>query len=414
MGIFFKKKPDRAEKKPERTEGGELLFCLPSTTDELLAPLEALFHVETGKKGNWITLRRSDRPDMVLTFAAFGLNDEGERSEYAKQQLQGIQGFYRRVETQHKDVKLNLLYHLRQCKGVIQVHYEMAGTDKEEFLFPVLQAVRALGGLVTWSGGTSILNGDGRMILDQRGASQVEYYMPVEQVPPPDFGGDLPPACRQRRDQSVELLRQRHIYVTPWLPLLEDRDTPARTVREICGRAGALLVVSLYSECRLGEKMDYQAAKDFVQGVTEAYHAEEFFSPKERAYLDDPDSTEQAQIQFAWQYENLWVMEWALGLLDTLPWPDQICDVPASARIMREHPSLEALEQAAELREVRDLLDMADLIYRTDWACVDARVMGLDAPAGLDSGVVQERHRALFWLAGCDHCCGWDDVDLST
>ena len=69
---------------------------------------------------------------------------------------------------------------------------------------------------------------------------------------------------------------------------------------------------------------------------------------------------------------------------------------------------------AARLRSRKELLDQADLIYRLHWACVDARVMGMPAPGGLEEGVVMERHRALFWLAGCDDMCLWDEVDLST
>ena len=178
--------------------------------------------------------------------------------------------------------------------------------------------------------------------------------------------------------------------------------------------AAALLIVALYSECRVGEHMSYEDARKFVAPILADYGAEEYFSPEEKNYLDNPDSTEKEQIQFAWQYENLWVMEWALGLTDDLFWPDRICDVPASARLMQNHPTMEALLAAAKLRPRKELLDQADLIYRLHWACVDARVMGMPAPQELEEGVVMERHRALFWLAGCDEMCGWDDVDLST
>lgn len=70
--------------------------------------------------------------------------------------------------------------------------------------------------------------------------------------------------------------------------------------------------------------------------------------------------------------------------------------------------------EKVQLRERRELLDQADLAYLVHWACVDARVQGWPAPWGLDEGVAMERHRALFWLAGCDEMCGWDDVELST
>lgn len=211
-------------------------------------------------------------------------------------------------------------------------------------------------------------------------------------------------------------LKERHLYVTPWLPMLSEteKDGPARTVREICGRAGALLAVSLYSECRLGEGMDYGQAREFIAPVMTQFEVDPYLSPKEKAYLDNPDSTREEQIPWSWQYENLLVMEWALGLAPELPYPGEICDVPGTVRALHDFDSLDAMEQGASPRSYGELLDAADLIYRLDWACVDARVMGMPAPGGLNAGVVVERHRALFWLAGVDSRCAWDDVDLST
>ena len=159
------------------------------------------------------------------------------------------------------------------------------------------------------------------------------------------------------RDELLELLREKGIYVTSWLPLLwEKAEEPGRRVEEVCARAAALLIVALYSECRVGEHMSYEDARKFVDPILADYGAEGYFSPEEKNYLDNPDSTEKEQIQFAWQYENLWVMEWALGLTDDLFWPDRICDVPASARLMQNHPTMEALLAAAKLRSRKELL----------------------------------------------------------
>lgn len=411
MGLF-------SRKEPERTEGGELLFCPAAGAQEALSALERLFSMQSGGAGNRITLRNGD---MVITFTAFGVEEKGESGEYAGKQLRGVWSCFRQIKTGKVDIQRNLLYHLRQCKVVLQVHYAFnsagekeRGQKRREVFSQIFRAVSALRGVVTGGGAASLLDGEGRLILDGSGNSALRVYMPAELPPPDSYGAELPPESRERRDRSMALLRGKSIYVTPWLPLLpETEDGPPRTLHEICGRAGALLSVALYSECRLAEKMDFQKARAFVRPVMDAYQAEEFLSPRERAYLDDPGSSEQEQIQFAWQYENLLVMEWALGLAE-LPWPDHICDVPKTVRRMRERPTLRELEQASALRGRRELLDAADLIYRMDWACVDARVMGFPAPAGLDAGVVAERHRALFWLAACDKGCGWDEVDLST
>ncbi len=67
----------------------------------------------------------------------------------------------------------------------------------------------------------------------------------------------------------------------------------------------------------------------------------------------------------------------------------------------------------AKLRPQAELLDAADLIYRTHWAVRQARLDGEPSPAGLDPGVVHERHYALNWLIGYAGQA-WDDMSTDT
>lgn len=67
----------------------------------------------------------------------------------------------------------------------------------------------------------------------------------------------------------------------------------------------------------------------------------------------------------------------------------------------------------AHLRQLSEILDQTDFIYRYDWATVNARIKKLTAPAGLDAGVVMERHRALNWLIGYMNQ-DWDNVTTDT
>lgn len=53
-----------------------------------------------------------------------------------------------------------------------------------------------------------------------------------------------------------------------------------------------------------------------------------------------------------------------------------------------------------------------DLIYRIDWAIVDARLNNKEPPGGFDPGVVFERHYALNWLTR--YSDDWDDVTTDT
>ena len=419
MGLFNKFKKNNAPQTPQRVKGAAMLFCPEPDPRKALDQVEELFHIEHVGDRNNITLVQDD---MEIILLAACPNDEGENGEYAENQLKGVAGYVYHNQTELVEIKRNLFYHLRQCKSLIQVVYsfDSAGsketTEKEQQVMePLYNITEKLQGVITFGDGMTLRNSKGQVILDKAGKSELEHYMPAEFPVPEDWAKDAPPEAVERRDRSMALLEERHLYVTPWLPLLWERaEEPGRTVEEVCGRAAALLIVSLYSECRVGDHLSYEEAREFVDPIIEGYGAEKFFSPDEKAYLDDPNSTEQTQIQYAWQYENLWVMEWALGLTDDLFWPNRICDVPGSVRLLKDCQTMETLLAAAKLRPRRELLDQADLIYRLHWACVDARVMGMPAPQGLEEGVVMERHRALFWLAGCDDMCGWDDVDLST
>ena len=416
MGLFDK---FRKAKEPERIREAGLIFCLEGDPQKALDQVDELFHTQSRGDACTMTLHNGD---MEIALLAHGGSEENERGRYAREQLQGAWGCVYQNEGAPLEIRRNLMYHLRQCEGVFQVIFSFDSTggketgEKERQIRKILfDITAALQGVITFGNGLAFFDGQGRLILDREGKSGVKFYLPAE-IPVPDDWKDL--ALKEsldRRDRSVVRLREAGIYVTPWLPLLdENEEQQGRTLEEVCGRAAALLAVALYSECRVGEKMSYEEAREFVDPIIEAYGADEFFSPDERKYLEDADSTEQTQIQYAWQYENLWVMEWALGLTDDLFWPDRICDVPGCAGIMQKYPDLKALIRGGKLRSRRRLLDEADLIYRLHWACVDARVMGLPAPCGVDAGVVMERHRALFWLAGCDGMCPWDDVDLST
>ena len=416
MGLFDTFKQNKS---PERIREAGLLFCPEPDPRKALNQVEELLRLRHTGDSNRLALHNGDIEIILLAVCT---GDEGENGKYAKEQLTGAAGYVYHMETALTDIKRNLFYHLRQCSSLIQIECSFDSTgpaetaEKEEQIRTLLLGItEKLQGVVTFGDNMALLNGQGQVILDMAGKSELEYYMPAELQPGPEWAKGAPPEAMERRNRSLALLRDRHIYVTPWLPLLEEEGHVAgRTVEEVCGRAAALLVVSLYSECRLGDHLSYEESQEFVAPFIENYGAERYFSPGEKAYLDDPDSTEQTQIQFCWQYENLWVMEWALGLTDDLFWPDHICDVPGTVRLMRERNTMEALLASAKLRSRRELLDQADLIYRLRWACEDARVMGMPAPMGVESGVAMERHRALFWLAGIDEMCGWDDVDLST
>lgn len=209
----------------------------------------------------------------------------------------------------------------------------------------------------------------------------------------------------ERKQRSEAILERDGVPFISHLPVIEDEETgKLRSLEEIAWRAMALDIVAVK-----GEGLEQERVLEIV----EQYQLDKAFSPKEREFIYNDSPTERERIQFCWQYECYWVLLWALNYVETLARPDTICDVPFAVRVMVDR-SAEEFIRDAKLRDFSEILDEADLIYRYDWACVDARVNGLKIPDWMECGVIVERHRALNWLIGAYENADWDDVGTDT
>jgi hypothetical protein len=188
------------------------------------------------------------------------------------------------------------------------------------------------------------------------------------------------------------------------LPVIETtNEARLRSKAEIAYRTLALLTVALK-----GEGLE----QPIVEKLVEDFGLGPHFTPKESAFIESAAPSQRDQTQFSWRYEAAWVLLWALGYLDELGKPSTICDVGKAVTIMKERTTEQFIADA-KLRSLAQVLDEADLIYRYDWAVTDARINNKPCPAGLEAGVVQERHYSLNWLIGyLDQ--DWDDVSTDT
>ena len=103
---------------------------------------------------------------------------------------------------------------------------------------------------------------------------------------------------------------------------------------------------------------------------------------------------------------------WALGYIDLLDRLESACDAAKAVSFLRDRDTAQFLKDA-KLRPIAEILDQADLIYRYNWAVVNARIKNRELPGKLDAGVVQERHYVLNWLIGY---MGqeWDEISTDT
>ncbi len=199
-----------------------------------------------------------------------------------------------------------------------------------------------------------------------------------------------------RKKRSELLLQDLGIPVNTGLPPTSSETL--RSAKAVVERARVLYVVAMHAE---GTASAQGIA--FLKGHGLWPKA---VTPKEQAFLCDPNPNAQDMVQFAWCYESLWVLLWAIGGLETLGFPDQLCDVVEVHRIVL------GLPECCSLRPSTEILDAADLTYRCHWATIEnqLRCRGSDR---LDPGVVYERHYAFNWLL-CHQNQEWDDVTTDT
>jgi hypothetical protein len=207
----------------------------------------------------------------------------------------------------------------------------------------------------------------------------------------------------QRRERSLAHLASLDVPSLSTLPVVEDESaiTP-RSVTEIAERCIAMALCAVK-----GESNDHA----FAQELLDDYKARSFLSPNETAFMANPSPDQQELIDAAWGYEVVHVLLWALGFVDEIQPPNQICDVPAEVRTIRDRGT-DGLVREAKPRSMAEILDRNDLYYHLHWSAIELRLRG-ESSTALDEGIIRERHRALNWLI---HYLDqeWDDVTTDT
>jgi hypothetical protein len=243
----------------------------------------------------------------------------------------------------------------------------------------------------------SVCDPELRVLVGRDGAADATAVLPY-----------LPDAIA-RKAATERLLAGRGVRVLPTLPpSVGGPEVALREPREVVQRALALLVVAVRAET-INEGDPWPIA-ELREKFPLAFPG---LSPVEAAFMASDRPERQAVVNHAWRYEALALLVWALGRVDTLPFPDAICDVRGTVG------AATAIEPAAwlaraTLRPAGEILDALDQTYRLHWAVRQAtQVERRPVPAGIEPGVVAERHHALNWLVRRDDA-DWDDVETPT
>lgn len=224
----------------------------------------------------------------------------------------------------------------------------------------------------------------------------------------PDAAVPYPHSALERKARSEDMLAERSLTAAASLPpVIAESEVELRSASAVAERVMALFAVGVRAES-LASKSP-MSCDEIMQRLGLSEHA---LSPAERKFIVDRTPTQKDIVQFGWCYECAYTLAWAVGVIDTLPFPNAICHVELIAQKLLKL-GINGIQASARLRPTAELLDCLDLHQRLHWIVRQAQVEKKTAPGPLEPGVILERHRAMNWLVqfeGAD----WDDVDTPT
>lgn len=318
------------------------------------------------------------------------LHGERDRSDPALlEHLQGFMGFVQ----QHTEEMTYRAYHLLRHIERVQRHYSL--TVEEE----------AMGGFLEWAWQAnaicfvpdgSIRDPDGRVLFSPAGEADDEAMLP------------FPPDAIERKERTDRLLLDQGIRVPTNIPPIAGAgEVELRAAIDVAARTLALFIVAVKAE---GLAHGHHGTAPVLEVLGKS--AWKGLTPAEQAFERARTPPQQDVVNFLWRYEAIFLLHWALGLVDELPYPSAICDVPALAERVVARPAEEFIA-AARLRPVGAILEALDQHFRWHWAARQAHLDQQPPPGNLDLSVITERHHALNWLVRFEDR-DWDDVDTPT
>jgi hypothetical protein len=211
-------------------------------------------------------------------------------------------------------------------------------------------------------------------------------------------------------------LKEKNIpYITHLHSAVSEDEARVRFAQEISERLFSVFALCVYSEGR-SQGESWEEAQKYIHNIDKILggNLDNVLSPEEKEFLSVKEPNQQSIAKFGWRYECCYVLMWALGLIEELAYPSDLCDVSSMAKLLFDTKNMKSFLESIKVRSHEKILDAADLILRYNWACVDARVKGKESPAGLNGEVVVEWHYAFNWLIGANQNADWDDIQTNT
>lgn len=359
------------------------------------------------KKGSVLTIRYRQRADP---FSPVTINDDSALAN----NFRGLYNFVAGLPCHNEEVKQLLLAKITtlNCEFSLSLDRGEAKGLREmiAYLADSFDAVLFVqpGTVISRAKAQHFLDKHLDLLLDQEGNCDVAAL--EVQVNASFSDGQralITPDQTDRKERNEAFLVSRNIKVNKYLPCIEsEAATTIRSAHAVAERVTALAVTNLVATNQFtGEEAIH---------YLDQYQLSSLMTPKEKAFLANP--SDQQKVQETWKCEGIYVLLWAMGKVDELPFPDALCNLsnisPVDYPVIPGRDPVGYIQAIDTIRSKHEIMNANDLYYRFYWTCVDARLNGRDA-GDLIGSVVYERLYALNWLIGYLDLA-WDDVSCDT
>lgn len=408
MGLFGKKKKD--EQKWQKVVL-TLYACrgetdsIPGKIQEAFAPMQEGFsqvaanHFEVSlKDGSAINLYVTSDPSETVV------------------QADGMANFFSQAQLDNPEVRAAALTQIRLFNCIVGIDFQV-NEDSDRTNAVVNAVYRLAEQLVAFVlyPNMSLYHSDGRLLISIDGRTDFESFNPEGDASLLDNGrAEETQADKDRKARSIAVCKAKGIpYIEHLRAAVYESECRIPSKEDILRRAAAVFAACVYAEVHTSGQYEEpkEEAKEMAEELDNRYGINAWLSPKEQAYLEGKLDDAASHNRFGWRYECCAVLLWALSLYE-LGEPDEICDASILGAIIWNN-DFDSLMEKAQLRSKEELLDRQDLIFRYDWACVDARIHGKELTA-VSGDIVYEWHYALNWLVGAEGITDWDEVRTTT
>lgn len=343
------------------------------------------------EKNGVITLQNVSDTEIVRFTMNF-VSYEYEFDDFIKKKF-NIDGYLSKFQKAPKAVvRILRTRHAKTTSYIIfQIPGKLSNTNKSR----LLTIAKKFNGMAILDG-KKFFDGDGHILLDERGYSEFDNSVGFESPDKVSF-----------RFNSEKYAKKNGLLIPHNLPFLKEV-LYTRSEREICKRIAAILVRTVRADdLSIGKPIS--VANTSARNIIQSYTVDrEWFSKNELRFLVNSTPTKGEVIKYLNGYNELLALMFAIGLVDEFKFPHLDCNYEDIVEVLKSVNSFELLLSKAKLRT--DIAKYLDLIYVTQWNLEQA-YRGNGDLVSIRQNVVTSWYKALKWLYFYDEV--WDDVETN-